>query len=114
MVLAVIDDRVLVAPVTLDVEAADEETVWSTTPLGLAAASPAGDGGPPDRSWSTRDRGRAPAGGESDAAPAIVDATDPRLEVRQHLADRLGSFDGPPPDPSPADAPTRPDRSGRR
>ncbi len=111
-VLRLEEGRALVAPVTLDVEAADDETLIV-------------DGGPPGLgplAIHPRLATEVPASvlvermGHLDVAGArrgspIVDATDPRLEVRQLLADRLASLDEPPPDPATrADArPPRPE-----
>jgi hypothetical protein len=113
LVAAVHDDRVLAAPVTFDVETADDETVAvdaAHSPFGEpvavyptlaievprsalktrlgSLAEPAEVGNLIDGSMSGTWRG----------AP-IVDLTDPRLEFRQLLVDRLGSLEEVPPDP---------------
>jgi hypothetical protein len=101
VVLRVDGDRALVAPVTLDVEAADDETVLVDSPLGAGLAAhlalsthvPAAVLGPRLAAISVPVRG--PTG------TPITDAGDPRLEVRQELADRLTSLGDPPPDADP-------------
>jgi len=102
LVLRVAGDRLLVAPATFDVEAADDETlVLDTAGLAvhprLAAEVP--------RSALAEWTGRADLA-DARPGPAIVDATDPRLEIRRLLADRLGTLEERPPDPdATADAP---------
>jgi len=111
LVRGVRGDRVAVAPVTFDVEAADEETVVVD-----AARSPLGLGLAVYPSLATE----VPAGvlvslmGTLEAAttlagergPAITGPADPRLDIRQHLADRLAALEDVPPDPAmAADAP---------
>ncbi|MGH9278125.1 MAG: hypothetical protein ACRD12_08465 [Acidimicrobiales bacterium] len=114
LVRAVSGARVTVAPVTFDAEVADDETViieGAESPLAfrlavypqLTTELPRGAlvgrigvfGSEPDLMASARRRGTP-----------IVDASDPRLDLRQYLADRLGSIESMPPDPgTAADAP---------
>jgi len=113
--LGVRDDgaRVLVAPVTFDVEAADEETVVvdaGSSPLQTPLAiHPRLATEVPRVALVERVAAFAPDADLADLGtrgPTIVDASDPRLEVRQHLADRLGSLEEQSPDPgTAADAP---------
>ncbi|MFP5319301.1 MAG: hypothetical protein ACLGI2_13550 [Acidimicrobiia bacterium] len=112
-VLRLHHDRALLAPVTLDVESADDETVVvdaGHSPLGTGlAVHPAlatelprsvlaarlGTGLPLDR---TAD---APSAG-----PPVTGPADPRLDLRHELAARLAGLEDVPPDPSTAaDAP---------
>jgi anti-sigma factor RsiW len=107
------DGRLLVAPVTFDVEAADEETLVvdaAHSPLRtglavhprLATEVPAavlvgrlGSFGP-----------GADLGAVRPGVAAVAGASDPRLDIRQYLADRLCSLEEQPPDPATgADAP---------
>ncbi len=89
------DERVSVAPATFDVEAADEQTLV-VDGLGGLAIHPrlATDVA---RSALRRKVGRAEVDG-GHRGTAVVDASDPRLEIRELLADRLGSIDTRPPD----------------
>jgi hypothetical protein len=111
---APVEDRVLAAPVTFDVEAADDETVVvdaAASPLGLPlAVYPRLATEVPRRVLDGRLATGSGLGFADELAgrrgPAIVDASDPRLEVRQYLADRLGQLDEQLPDPgTAADAP---------
>lgn len=101
--------RVLVAPVTLDVEAADEETLVVDPPggpdgLGALAVHPQLATEVPATVLVER-VGHLDLAGARPGSP-VAGATDPRLEVRQILADRLASLDEPSPDPmTRADAP---------
>jgi hypothetical protein len=107
------DGRLLVAPVTFDIEAADEETLVvdaTESPLrtGLAV-HPRLATEVPAAALIGKMGSFGPAAGLGAARPgvaAVADASDPRLEVRQCLADRLGSMEEHPPDPATgADAP---------
>ena len=106
LVLGVAGDRITAAPVTLDVEAADDEAVIVEqspfrTPV---AVHPALATDIPRAALTARvgaltlppaqGAARAPAG---DRGTAIAGPGDPRLELRQHLADRLAAFADPPP-----------------
>ncbi len=107
LVLGTQEGRVLVAPVTFDVEAADDETlVVDATDLGLAVAvHPRLATEVPASALFERMVARLDVAGAR-RGPPVVDPSDPRIEVRQVLADRLGALDEPPPDPSTgADAP---------
>ncbi len=104
LVLRVAGERVLVAPVTFDVEAADDETLVVDTAGGGVAVHPRLATEVP-RSVLNHRLGRADLTDPRRGA-AIVDATDPRIELRQILADRLGSLEEIRPDPgTAADAP---------
>lgn len=95
-------DRFLVAPVTLDVEAADDETVIvdaGRSPLGVALALyPALASEVPRSALVGGFTGIVPVDGPG--GPPLTGAEDPRLELRQHLADLLGSLDDVSPDPA--------------
>ena len=105
--------RILVAPVTFDIEAADDETRivdGGDSPLQTAlAVYPRLATELPREALGQRIATFGPGAVVADLGrpgAAIVDASDPRLEVRQHLADRLGSIEEQPPDPGTAtDAP---------
>jgi hypothetical protein len=114
LVLRVRDDRALVVPVSLDTEAADDEAVVVDadrspfqTPLlihpALAMELPrtvlAGKVATLATPAELPDLLAATSG------PAISGAADPRLQIRQELADRLGSLELPFPDPAAAEAP---------
>ncbi|MEA2901425.1 MAG: hypothetical protein QOH36_1312 [Actinomycetota bacterium] len=102
LVLGAQEGRVLVAPVTFDVEAADDETlVVDTTDLGLAVAvHPRLATEVPASVLVERLVARLDVAGAR-RGPPVLDPSDPRIEVRQRLADRLGALDEPPPpDPS--------------
>lgn len=110
-VLRVNGDRALVAPVTLDVEAADEETVMVD-----AAASPLSTPLAVYRALAielprSALAGRLATGLDPDLAggrpgPTLAGPTDPRLDVRHELAARLAALEDVPPDPATAvDAP---------
>lgn len=120
LVLRIHEDRVLAAPVTFDTAAADDETIILDASLSpvelpiavypmLAAEVPA--------SFLVACFGRVAVGnkladllagslpGTSTGSP-ISGPTDPRLEFRQILADKLGALEGISPDPEMAsDAP---------
>jgi hypothetical protein len=102
-VLGVAGDAVTVAPVTFDVGAADDETqVFGdavTVHPALATELPRA---------ALTGRVALDVRGEPAPGPPVAGADDPRLELRQHLADALASFaeppvagagDGPPPRP---------------
>ena len=100
-VLGLAGDRVRVAPVTLDVGAADDEALVT----GHVAVY---------RALATELPRRALSGrvvldvrGEPAPGPPIAGADDPRLELRQHLADALAAL-GDPPEAPPA-GPVRPE-----
>jgi hypothetical protein len=105
IVLEVAGERVRVAPVTLDVEAADEETVVVdglgtalAVHLALSADLPVAVLGPSLGSLSLPVEGRR--------GTPVADAADPRLEGRHVLAGRLAALDDPvldaePPRPGP-------------
>ncbi|MGH9222410.1 MAG: zf-HC2 domain-containing protein [Acidimicrobiales bacterium] len=109
LVLRVDGDRVAVAPVTFDVEAADDETVVvdaSRSPLGLALAAYPALATEVPAGALVSSLGALPGALEGERGTAITGATDPRLDVRQYLADRLGALEDVPPDPdTAADAP---------
>jgi hypothetical protein len=103
LVVGVAGDRITAAPVTFDVEAADDETVVVEqspfrTPMAvhpaLALEIP--------RAALTAKVGVLTLAGA--AGTPIAGPSDPRLEARQHLADRLATF-ADPPDAGAADAP---------
>lgn len=95
-------DRVLVAPVTFDTGAADDETVL----VDDSAVYPSLAGEVP-RSVLARRIGTCDLSAAT-TGPPITDGSDPRLEVRQHLADQLWSLEERLPDPAAAaDAPPR-------
>ena len=108
------DGRALVAPVTLDTEAADDEALVvdaGTSPFRTALAlHPALATELPRAALVGRvatlvTPAEVPdllAGVTATRGAAIAGATDPRLQVRQYLADRLGSLETPPPDPAAA------------
>lgn len=120
LVVRVVEERVFVAPVTFDAEAADEETVVvgaDRSPLREPlAVYPALAMDVPGDALRSRLGVLAAANdldslldgslpGTSRGTP-IVGPTDPRLELRQLLADRLGSLEPIAPDPDMnADAP---------
>ncbi|HEX7276351.1 MAG TPA: zf-HC2 domain-containing protein [Acidimicrobiales bacterium] len=91
--------RLLVAPVTFDVESGDDETLVLDHP-GLAVFPRLAMEVPRsvlvERTGTTLDLTAARRG------TAVVDATDPRIEIRQFLADRLGSLEDQPADPGTA------------
>jgi len=112
VVLGVGDGWASVAPVTFDVEAADAESVVvldEHSPLatgivlhpGLAIEVPRAVLGGPVAAFGSGARLADVLGGSAPGVhrgPAIVDPSDPRIEVRQHLADLLGSLDEGPPE----------------
>ncbi len=97
LVLRAEGGRVSIAPVTFDVEAADDETlVVDAMGFGLGpVAVYAGLATEVPGSVLVERVGRIEGTGVR-RGPAIVDDSDPRIEVRQHLADRLASLDQPP------------------
>ena len=119
LLLGVAGDRVTAAPVTLDVEAADDEAVVVEhspfrTPV---AVHPALATEIPRTALTARvgaltlppaqGAARAPAGHRGSA---IAGPSDPRLELRQHLADRLAAFADPPPAGTGDAPPPRPEQ----
>ena len=88
LVLRTSGARALVAPVTFDVEAADDEAVLVEA-LGMGAVVYPALATEVPRSVLV---GRLPGTltPEGPGGSAIAGPTDPRLEVRQHLADHLG------------------------
>jgi len=106
------DGCALVTPVTLDDEAADEEVVIvdaATSPFRTALALyPALAMELPRAALAGRVATLVTAAGLPDLlagvaatrGPVIAGATDPRLQLRQHLADRLGSMEETPVDPA--------------
>ena len=119
LVLGITGDRVTAAPVTLDVEAADDETVVVEqspfrTPV---AVHPALATEIPRTVLTARvgtltvppaqGAARAPAGHRGSA---IAGPSDPRLQLRQHLADRLAAFADPPPAGAGDAPPPRPEQ----
>ena len=100
-----VDGRVLVAPATFDVEAADDETLVADA-AGIAVHPRLAIEVP--RTTLVDRMGSLDLTGAR-AGPAVVGADDPRIEIRQVLADRLGSLEDQPPDPASRDgAPPRP------
>lgn len=95
LVLDVAGGRITAAPVTLDVEAADDETVIvEQSPFRTAVAvHPALATEIPRTALTARVGALALAGARG---PAIAGPGDPRLELRQHLSDRLAAFADPP------------------
>src|SRR4051794_6519811 len=110
LILRVAGERVLVAPLTLDVEAADEESEIVDSPFGMpvvlhpALATELPSAALAGRLPGTVDRSGATAG------PPITGPADPRLELRQHLADRLGALEEVLPDASDDAPPPRADQ----
>ena len=94
LVLRTSGDRALVAPVTYDTDAADEETLI----VGDLAVYPQLATELPRALLVHRLRGGVATTGAPVGAP-ISGPTDPRLDVRQYLADRLGSLEVHPPSP---------------
>jgi len=94
LVLRTSGDRPLVAPVTFDVEAADDET----SIVDDLAIYPRLATELPRSLLIQRVRAGLTTAGAT-AGPPIAGATDPRLEVRQCLADRLGSMEAARPGP---------------
>jgi hypothetical protein len=112
LVLQAEGPRVKVAPVTLDVEAADDETVVvgpDGSPLGTGLAVYLRLAADVPRSMLHDRVGRfspdelpgvlAATLPNTGRGAAITGASDPRLDVRQHLADRLASLAEPAPHP---------------
>ena len=101
-ILGTAGDRVTVAPVTLDAGAADDEALVFGQSLtvhpALAAELP--------RSTLTG-RVAFDVTGEPSSGPPIAGPDDPRLELRQHLADALAALGDPP--AAPAAGPVRPE-----
>jgi hypothetical protein len=93
-VQAVAGDRVTVAPVTFDVGAADDETVIvEQSPFRTSVAvHPALATEIPRAALTARVGALALTGS---AGPPIAGLTDPRLELRQHLATALAAFADP-------------------
>ena len=93
--MSVTGDRVTAAPVTFDVEAADDETVIvDQSPFRTAlAVHPALATEIPRAALTAKVGVLALVGARG---TAIAGPGDPRLEMRQHLADRLGAFADPP------------------
>jgi hypothetical protein len=108
LVLRTQGERVLVAPVTFDVEAADDETLivgadHSPLHAGLAIYPTLATELP--RSLLVQRLGAISTTGAGAGAP-ITGPSDPRIEIRQYLADRLDSMEEQRPDPATAaDAP---------
>ena len=126
LIVRVVEQRALVAPVTFDVFSADEETIvidQSLSPFGVSfAVHPSLAGELPKSMLSVCFGGLVEPvdvvellvgalAGTTRGGP-IDGPTDPRLEFRQLLADQLGSLEEIQPDPNTAaDAPPlRPDR----
>jgi hypothetical protein len=96
LVRGVAGDRVTAAPVTFDVEAADEETVVvEQSPFRTAVAVHPALAMEIARAALTAKVGVLTLAGAAGAP--IAGPSDPRLELRQHLADRLAAFAEPPP-----------------
>lgn len=109
LVLGVAGDQITAAPVTLDVEAADDETVIvEQSPFRTAVAvHPALATAIPLSALTARVGALTLAG---DRGTAIAGPSDPRLELRQHLADRLAAFADPPPAGAGDAPPLRPEQ----
>lgn len=103
LVRGVAGDRITAAPVTFDVEAADDETVIvEESPFRTAVAvHPALAMEIPRSALTAKVGVLSPAG--ATGAP-IAGPSDPRLELRQHVADLLGAL-AEPPAPAAADGP---------
>ena len=107
LVLGVAGDRIRAAPVTLDVEAADDEAVIvEQSPFRTAVAVHPALAAEIPRAALTAKVGTLSVAGTT--GTPIAGPSDPRLELRQHLVDRLAAFadpplagadDGPPPRP---------------
>lgn len=109
LVLGVTGDRVTVAPVTFDVGAADDEAVIvEQSPFRSPVVVHPALATEIARSALTARVGALSLAGER--GPAIAGAGDPRLEVRQHLADRLATFAEPPPAGAGGAPPPRPEQ----
>lgn len=105
LVLGVAGDRITAAPVTFDVEAADDETVVVErspfrTPV---AVHPALATEIPRAALTARVGALSLMG---DRGPAVAGPGDPRIELRQHLATLLAAYTDPP--PAAGDAPPPP------
>ena len=102
-ILGVAGDRVAVAPVTLDVGAADDEAPVT----GHVVVYPALATDLPRRALT----GRVvlDVSGEPAPGPPIAGPDDPRLELRQHLADALAALGDPP--EAPPTGPVGPDHA---
>ena len=109
LVLSVAGDRITAAPVTLDVEAADDEAVIvEQSPFRTAVAvHPALATEIPRAALTARLGVLALAG---DRGTAIAGPGDPRLELRQHLATLLAAFADPPPAGAGDAPPPRPEQ----
>lgn len=95
LVRSLAGDRVTVAPVTFDVEAADDEAVVvEQSPFRTAVAVHPALATEVPRAALTARVGVLTLAGTAGAA--IAGLSDPRLELRQHLADRLGAMADPP------------------
>ena len=95
LVRGVAGDRVTAAPVTFDVEAADDETVIvEQSPFRTPVAVHPALALEIARAALTAKVGILSLAGA--AGPPIVGPSDPRLELRQHLVDRLAAFAEPP------------------
>ncbi len=109
LVLGVAGDRITAAPVTLDIEAADDETVVvEQSPFRTAVAVHPALATEIPRAALTAKVGALTLAGNRGAT--VAGAGDPRLEVRQHLADRLAAFADPPPAGAGDAPPPRPEQ----
>ena len=109
LVRGVAGDRVTAAPVTFDVAAADEETVIvEESPFRTAVAVHPALAMEIPRTALTAKVGVLPVAGSH--GTAITGPSDPRIEIRQHLADRLAGFAEPPPPGAGEAPPSRPEQ----
>lgn len=109
LVRSVAGHRVTAAPVTLDVEAADDETiVVEDSPFRTALAVHPALAMEIPRAALTAKLGVLSLAGRS--GPPITGPSDPRLELRQHLADSLGALAEPPTPAATGGPPPRPEQ----
>jgi hypothetical protein len=109
LVRAVAGDRVTVAPVTFDVEAADDEAVIvEQSPFRTAVAVHPALATEISRAALTAKVGTLALTGRP--GPPITGLSDPRLELRQHLASALAAFAEPTVVPEAGAPPPRPEQ----
>jgi hypothetical protein len=109
LVRAVAGDRVTVAPVTFDVEAADDEAVIvEQSPFRTAVAVHPALATEIPRAALTAKVGTLALTGRP--GPPITGLSDPRLELRQHLASALAAFAEPTVVPEAGAPPPRPEQ----
>lgn len=96
VVLGAGGQTVLVAPLTLDVDTADDESEIVDSPLGPAVLHPALAADLPLSALVARLAGRVDRSTPT-AGPPLAGDTDPRLALRSHLGDWLAPADDTPP-----------------